>query len=248
MKRSRRPILERTDIELTADAGTPRRTANPITGAREISAKEREIRNARYQKQKDQLRRTKDLGAGLKKDKATRTAAAKRKYLNALRVANCMKVIAPHMPQPGEALHCVFKGNNDGFDILPAIIEIAGGTVGAVAIATLGFNRRNFEALTELITAGTIEPEVLFVCSVLHEARDPELCNEMAEMIRGNGGSFVAVRSHCKVITVEAGDNFYSIESSANLRSCRMAEQFVVSNDPELLQFHRHWMTEIGAS
>ena len=34
----------------------------------------------------------------------------------------------------------------------------------------------------------------------------------------------------------------YVLESSANLRSCRMAEHFALHHDPGLLQFHRRWI------
>lgn len=247
LKRSRNRTPTRdADRALTPEASTPTRTVNAIIGDREITAAERKLRNERYQKQKDQLRRTKNVEAALGEDKKHKTKAAKRRYLNALRLKNVFAHIGKDLPEPGEALHCVFKGNNDGFDVLPAIIQHAGGTVGDVAIATLGFNTRNFEALGDLIEKAAICP-VLFVCSVLHEARDPEACQQMAQLIRDNGGQFSAVRAHCKVMAIDAGGgNFYSVESSANLRSCRMAEQFVISNDRGLYEFHREWMLEIG--
>jgi hypothetical protein len=37
----------------------------------------------------------------------------------------------------------------------------------------------------------------------------------------------------------------YVIESSANLRSCRNIEQFTMTNDRELLTFHRSWMETV---
>ena len=34
-------------------------------------------------------------------------------------------------------------------------------------------------------------------------------------------------------------------ESSANLRSCRNIEQFTMTHDRDLLEFHRQWMAEV---
>jgi hypothetical protein len=36
--------------------------------------------------------------------------------------------------------------------------------------------------------------------------------------------------------------NYYAVESSANLRSCKMLEQFTLTNSRELVLFHRGWM------
>lgn len=54
------------------------------------------------------------------------------------------------------------------------------------------------------------------------------------------------MRTHTKLLLIEttAGD-CYTIESSANLRSCKNVEQSTFTNDRPLFDFHRQWLNEL---
>jgi hypothetical protein len=55
-----------------------------------------------------------------------------------------------------------------------------------------------------------------------------------------------ALRSHAKLLLFELTDGRkITVESSANLRSCRNVEQFSMTNDPALLSFHAGWIDEL---
>ena len=51
------------------------------------------------------------------------------------------------------------------------------------------------------------------------------------------------MRTHCKLILAKMADGTaYVVEASANLRSSKNIEQFVLTQDIGLYQFHRAWI------
>lgn len=167
----------------------------------------------------------------------------KRRLLDFQRVSNAAKHL-DSLPQPGETIHAIMKGNYDGFDVVPAVVQL-GGKIRQLDVCTLGFNRRNAYTLIEMIDAGQVE-RCRFICSVYYRANEPEVFDYLFNELTARGCSMVACRCHCKIILFEmdSGQN-YVIESSANLRSCRMLEQFTMTHDKDVLEFHREWMKEM---
>ena len=53
--------------------------------------------------------------------------------------------------------------------------------------------------------------------------------------------TLVAGRTHAKVATF----NTLSMEGRANLRACRSIENVSITNDTNLANFHRHWITNL---
>lgn len=176
--------------------------------------------------------------------------AAKRDWMQALRVANAAKQLR-RLPEPGESIHCVMRGNFNAWDLIPAALELmAPATIQTLRITTLGFNRRNAAQLLELHEAGKIQ-RCLFVCSIFYERGEggegnKQLCQALAKKLEAYGGRFCSIRNHSKVQTFDTTDgNAYTIESSANLRSCHTIEQFTLTNDPDLLAFHAQWIDQV---
>jgi hypothetical protein len=60
--------------------------------------------------------------------------------------------------------------------------------------------------------------------------------------------TFVVMRSHAKVITIDTGAAQWVIEGSANLRSSDNLEQITIYNDSELLAFHNDWIDYVRAN
>lgn len=54
------------------------------------------------------------------------------------------------------------------------------------------------------------------------------------------------MRCHAKLLmfSFEGGPEL-AFESSANLRSCKNLEQFVLTHSPELVAWHRAWMYQV---
>ena len=166
----------------------------------------------------------------------------KRQVVDAAKVSNAARQIQ-RMPEQNETIHVIMSGNYDGFDIVNGILALAApATIRRLEICTMGFNVRNVAELIGLMDAGQVG-EVRFICSVFYKAHEPGVYNELKKALADRGGSAIAIRSHCKIILIETtGGDFLAYESSANLRSCRMLEQFTLTNSAAVVEFHRSWM------
>lgn len=171
--------------------------------------------------------------------------AAKREMIHALQVANAVEHI-DHLPADGETHHCIMKGNYNAWDIVPAILRLADGAkILRLDVTTLGFNKDNASELMALHDAGKIG-EIVFVCSCYFRDSTPEVFAYLREGVENRGQRVLAMRNHSKIILADLSDDrAIVVESSANLRSCHNVEQFTMTHDRGLLEFHRGWIEEM---
>jgi hypothetical protein len=146
------------------------------------------------------------------------------------------------LPAPGESLHCVMTARLDMTDVVNALLQKLG-RCDRLAIATLGYNRRNFKAMLSWLDAGAVGSLTL-VASIFFRSHNGALWEETLEELRRRGSRAAVCPSHCKVLALEMADGTkLAVEGSANLCSNGSArEQFTVINDPGLFQFHRDWV------
>ncbi len=172
----------------------------------------------------------------------------KREYFDSLRVANATDHIR-ELPAQGVSLHCITRGNYSLFDIVPATIAmISPATIAELRIATLGFSVKNANDLFAMIDAGKISAAKI-VCSCYFRSTSTEIFEHMTAGLYVRGQKIVAMRNHAKIIMMRttAGES-YTVDGSANLRSCRNTEQFTITNDPQLYDFHSTWMDTVLAA
>ncbi len=169
----------------------------------------------------------------------------KQVVIDALKVSNAAKQLQ-RLPDPDETFHVIMKGNYDGFDIVNGVLALADPTtIQRIDICTLGFNKRNAAELIGLMDAGKIQTTT-FICSVYYRANEAAVFDGLYNALKDRGCPMVAMRCHCKIILFELTDGrFFAVESSANLRSCRMIEQFTLTNSRPVVEFHRCWMDEM---
>lgn len=170
--------------------------------------------------------------------------ARRRQFLNMLKVANAAKHLE-RLPAANETFHCVMRGNYHAWDLVPAVLRLAApATMPVLYIATLGFNRANAAELLALINAGQIG-KVGFICSCYYQKHNPADFAYLADGLAEHGGQALAMRSHAKIQAMKLSDGRHiTIESSANLRSCHNAEQFSMTNDRNLFEFHASWISQ----
>lgn len=170
--------------------------------------------------------------------------ANQREFVDQLRGGAAREALT-RLPGPGRSLHGVMRGNYDGFDLIEAAIA-AGGPLEWLGVATLGFNARNGRSLLRTLDAHRCP--CLLVVSCYHAAHYPAACEQLAGQLRARGGAMHAVRSHAKLALFAFRDGArYSLETSGNLRSCRMVEQWALHEGADLLAFHRGWLEALCA-
>ncbi len=178
---------------------------------------------------------------------AHRRAPVRRRLVDNLRVQSAIAAL-DGLPGPGETWHCLMDGSYDSFDLVQAILHHASpATVKELNLATLGFNFANLQMLMRMLERGEVQRATMVVsCWYQSDPKEVDVCTTLAQELARRGGWYVAARSHAKVQLLEMTDGTcYVIESSANLRTCRSIEQFCLTQDRDLLLFHRRWLESV---
>lgn len=167
----------------------------------------------------------------------------KRRFLHALNAANAANDLE-ELPRDGETIHVIMRGNWHAWDLVPAVLRLSKCRIDTLRVATLGFNKDNAVELANLLDQGSIG-RVRFLCSVYFRDATQDVYQFLAAELANRGQQLLAMRNHAKLLLFEMENGArYVVESSANLRSCRNVEQFALSNDRGLLDFHAGWIDE----
>ena len=96
-----------------------------------------------------------------------------------------------------------------------------------------------------LLDAAKVKSVALLV-SHYFKSSNAEIYSALVPHLLQRGHRVCAMRTHAKMTLIKTSDGIeYVIESSANLRSCKNVEQFVMSRDHELYDFHRRWISDL---
>lgn len=179
---------------------------------------------------------------------AHRRRAIKRELLDARQLRNAIEHVL-QLPQPGESIHFIVDGKFEPCDLIPATRLLSHpAVIQRLDVTTLGLNSDNVACVARGMDQGKILSASILVSHYFQSA-EPAEYEYLRSEIEGRGGRVNAARTHCKLILMEMTDgNHYTIEGSGNLRACRSIEQFVMTNDRELLEFHRAWIGDYIAS
>jgi hypothetical protein len=151
------------------------------------------------------------------------------------------------LPGPGESLHAIMTARLDMTAVVNALLGKLG-RCDRLAVATLGYNRRNFKAMLAWLDTGAVGSLTL-VASIFFRSHNGDLWTETLDELHRRGCRAACCPSHCKVMAMELeGGTRLAVEGSANLCSNGSArEQFTVVNDPALCGWHRTWIEALVA-
>lgn len=149
------------------------------------------------------------------------------------------------LPDQGESIHCILRGDFALFDFLPATIRLnQGKAIDKLKMATLGFSKKNVDALALLAADGLVK-DVSVLCSHYFSSLDSDIFQHFITQLPAF--KITAMRTHAKVMLMQTGGIYLTVESSANLRSCHNVEQATITNDAGLYSFHAKWIDELTA-
>jgi hypothetical protein len=151
------------------------------------------------------------------------------------------------LPEPLEYFHIVTGQEFSGFDLLPAMLALSKAErFDAMTLTTLGFSKRNLEALDTMIDAGKIQPGSLrILCSDFFRRADRDIWQTGRALADRRGFGFRSTRNHTKIVLAAIAGKHYAVESSANLRSCANLEQFTITQSKDLFTFHAGWIETV---
>lgn len=149
------------------------------------------------------------------------------------------------LPDIGESLHVVCTARHDLTDTLAALMTKLG-PVDRLLIATLNFNDKNLRSLLIWLDEGTVKSCGL-VASLFFAAHKKQLASLARSEFRERGQRIAFCHSHAKVISISFASGVrMSISGSANLSGNGSGrEQFELTNDAGLAEWHAGWITEL---
>jgi hypothetical protein len=147
-----------------------------------------------------------------------------------------------HLPAGGQSLHAVMTARLDMTDVVNALLGKLG-RCDRLALATLGYNRRNFRAMLGWLDSGAVG-SLLLVASIFFRSHNGALWQETLTELGRRGCRAACCPSHCKTMAMSFADGTrLAVEGSANLCSNGSArEQFTVINDAGLYDWHAGWI------
>lgn len=162
---------------------------------------------------------------------------ARRRFARGKREAAAVDQIR-ELPDRGEGLVMIMTGTFHGWDLVAAVLRLAGGAeIEHLRVATLGFNRAQTLDLGELIDAGRIRRLTMVVSEMFREKNRSEFKLLDEEMTR-RGQVVRCDRNHAKLLCFELNDGRRLVShGSLNLRRCKSYEQVVMSHDEKLHDF-----------
>jgi hypothetical protein len=98
--------------------------------------------------------------------------------------------------------------------------------------------------MTELIDRDDIQ-RLRLLCSHYFKGTSREIYDSMVSAFEARPGrmEYRSLRTHAKLLLLAFEDGRkMTVESSANLRSCKNIEQASIFGDPGLYAFHRGWI------
>jgi hypothetical protein len=143
------------------------------------------------------------------------------------------------LPAPGETAHLVVHGGVPLSAIIWHIIDQS--PPADLAISSLGFNRDFVHQLIDRMGTGQITSAVV-VCSNYFSRADAVEYEEARALLRPWPCRLTDHRTHAKIAVFGP----YSMEGSANLRSCRSIENVAITHDAALASFHAGWIRQLA--
>ena len=171
---------------------------------------------------------------------------AKRAMLRVEREARLADLM-PGPPKAGHQVHIVSGAKFDFWTWVPVMIDWLAG-VEHLYCSTWTLSRGNAKELFALWDAGKIpKAAVRILTGTYFKRRESAVYAYLVEGLRARGGRYRAFQNHAKVLLLANAKRktWLTVESSANLTSNPRLEQYVITNDRGLHDFHRGWMDEI---
>ncbi len=165
--------------------------------------------------------------------------------LDARRLANAIEHIG-RLPAEGESFHLITEKRYSMMHVIPAVLHLAEpATIRYLAVVTLSFSQPNMLDLLAMLDSGQIGA-VDFAYSCYFKSNEKENCQRLTHELTSRGHRVFSGLIHAKILLIELTDGrAYSVESSANRRSCASIEQITMTHDRALFDFHRGWITNI---
>lgn len=84
-----------------------------------------------------------------------------------------------------------------------------------------------------------------FLTGLYFKVREPDVYSFLAEEFTRRGQKFICADNHAKIAAMFTSGGDICVEGSANFTANPRIEQFTISNDTALANFHKKWIENI---
>lgn len=166
---------------------------------------------------------------------------AKRKMMSIQR-EECLSDLLPEINK-GETLHILSNDNFGSIEMLSVLLKRY--DVKSIKITTWSFNEEFVDLIKNQLEKGI---NIQFCCDKSIKGRKSNLYAQIVRLKADFSKSLNVVLHdgvHAKVTILDAGDDKITVECSANYSKNVKIEQFCITNDTELYNFHNEWQKKI---
>lgn len=156
-----------------------------------------------------------------------------------------LEELLPRKPTPGWSHHLVSNGHYDFWTWIPVLTRMIR-TADEFYGATWTLNVPSLKGLFDLFDRGQIRQASL-VLGLDLKRRKPDVYGFMATGMMERRQRFCCLPIHAKVTLLanHQSQDFLVVEGSANFTGNPQIEQYCVTNDRGLFDFHRQWIEEV---
>ena len=144
--------------------------------------------------------------------------------------------------EPGSAHHIISDGIFELWDMVPAIIAKLGKAEEFYG-STWKMRRQNVLEIFRGIDGGTLG-KVTILTGLFFKRHDSAVYSLLLTGLTRRGQRFAAFENHAKVMLLKCPPAWITLEGSANFTGEQRREQYTITNDKNLYQFHQGWMEE----
>lgn len=150
--------------------------------------------------------------------------------------------IFPNKINVGETLHLISNDNFGSIELLNVIRKRY--KIDYFCLSTWSYNQDFVQIIEEMLKEGV---EILFIVDKSIKTRKSHLYAQIVTLLHDFDNMTLKIHHmiHTKVTLLQGGSDFLSIESSANFSNNQRIENFTITNDKQLFNFHKNWMNEI---
>lgn len=148
--------------------------------------------------------------------------------------------IITHIPTPGYSYHYISSGKYDFYTAVPLFVDLLG-VIDEFYGSTWTMSRDHAVDLLNQFDSGKIK-KISMLTGLYFKRRETAVYSTLVEGLIKRGQRYTAAKNHAKVILINSGNHRIVIEGSANFTANPRIEQYVMTNNKRLYEFHREWM------
>jgi len=147
------------------------------------------------------------------------------------------------LPRKGESWHYITNAKYDFWQIIENAILLLGGGV-VYHGSSWNINRENVQAMLKLYDDGAVE-SLSIVTGIYFKRRNAPVYSQLLSGLHKRGQRLFSFRNHVKVSLLQKGTKYIVMDGSGNYTGNPRLEQFNITNDRGLYEFHRGWIEEM---